>query len=62
MLAAILAILGELVKFGCTAGLNWIEKNSEVKKERDKIYNEEIKPATTQRDRINAINRFNRVR
>lgn len=62
MWVAILAILGELVKFGCKVGLNWLENNKEVKKERDKIYNEEIKTATTQRQRIMAINRFNRVR
>lgn len=61
MWISILAIVGELVKFICKWGMNWLDSDSERKKKREEIKKNEIEKAETQRDLIMAINRFNRV-
>ena len=61
MWVAILAIVGELLKFLCKWGMNWLDSDTERKKKREEIKKNEIEKATNQRDLINAINRFNSI-
>lgn len=60
-IVAIAGILYEALKFTFAAITNRWEQDKEKRKTRDEIYEKEIKPAKNQRDRINAINRFNAI-
>lgn len=61
MWVAILAIVGELIKFLCKWGVNQLDTDTERKKKREEIKKNEIEKAETQRDLILAINRYNNV-
>ena len=61
MWAAALAIIGELLKFFCKLGLDWLDQNKEKRKKREEIKNNEIATAKTQHELIMAINKYNRV-
>ncbi len=60
MLAAILAAIGPVVVFLCKLATEWLDGNKERRKEKKEVKSE-IKKATTQRDRIMLINRYNNL-
>lgn len=60
MWLAILSIIGELLKFLFRLGTDWLDSNKE-RKEARKVAKDEIKKATTQRQRILGINKYNRI-
>jgi hypothetical protein len=60
MWTAILSLVGTLLTFLVKLGTEWLDGNKERQKER-KVVKDEIKKATSQRDRIMAINRYNRI-
>ena len=60
MWPAILAIIGTVLTFLCKLGTDWLDGNKERKKER-KVVKDDLKKATTQRERILLINRYNRI-
>lgn len=62
MWLSILGLVGEVLKFAVKWATQWLDHNEERRKERKNIHENEIKTATSQRDLIMAINRYNRVR
>lgn len=60
MWSAILTLVGTLLTFLVKLATEWLDGNKERQKER-KVVKDEIKKATSQRDRILLINRYNRI-
>lgn len=60
MLSAILATIVPVVTFLCKWATEWLDGDKERKKEK-RVVKDAIKKATTQRDRIMLINRYNNI-
>ena len=60
MWSAILAAIVPVITFLCKWGMEWLDGDKERRKQKAEVKSE-IKKATTQRERIMLINRYNRI-